>query len=179
MKDQVSRQVQTEMRKLQKKKKLPASHALTVWVLPAHPFCFCTASFYNSSVKRHTCSKRRPNIGPNNAILHCKKHTFSSSVKNCSSIEQIALLHAQIRSTAKIRLLMLQWQRHLPGNPILQCAVQKVQEHTKTLRQYVLTVEVFFYAGMCTFCNAWDAKHCRNCTSVQKKNKCHAKKKMH
>ena len=48
---------------------------------------------------------------------------------------------------------------------------KKSNDTENTLQEYVLTVEVFFLKKNwnCKNWAAWDAKHCRICTSVQKK----------
>ena len=44
-------------------------------VMVEHPFCFCTASFYNANVKRHCC-KMQPKTAKALQNFHCKTDSF-------------------------------------------------------------------------------------------------------
>ena len=57
---------------------------------PRTSVLFCTASFYNSSVKIH-CSKMQSHIDKALQFLHCKTQ-FSRQCKNCNSSVKIAML---------------------------------------------------------------------------------------
>ena len=75
----------------------------------------------------NVCTANRTFLALSKLQFHCKKCTDS----------------AQIRRIAKRRMLILLWQRHLPGRLILQCALPK-KAMTRKIHSWstFLTVEV-------------------------------------